>query len=50
MPRSLPSGFGLRLARREAGVIDRLHRRIQRGAEIADVIGHDHRRLMREIA
>src|SRR5438128_3936451 len=39
----------LRLARREAGVIDRLHRGIQRGAETADVIGHDDGRLMRKL-
>ena len=44
----LAFGLGLRLAGGEAGVVDRLHRGIQRGAEIADVIGHDHGRLVRE--
>ena len=44
----LAFGLGLGLAGGEAGIVDRLHRRIQRGAEIADVIGHDHRRLVRE--
>ena len=43
--------FGLRLglARREAGIVDRLHRGVERGAEIADVIGHDDRGLVREL-
>ena len=39
----------LRLARGEAGIVDRLHRRIQRGAEVADVVGHDHRGLVRKL-
>ena len=39
----------LGLARREAGIIDRLHRGVERGAEIADVIGHDDGRLVREL-
>ena len=42
----LAFGFGFRLAGREAGVVDRLHRGVERGAEIADVIGHDDRRLV----
>src|SRR5450432_2575177 len=33
-------GFGL--ARGEAGIVDRLQRNVERGAEIADVVGHDH--------
>ena len=46
----LAFGLGLLLARGEAGVVDRLQRDVERRAEIADVIGHDHGRLMREIA
>ena len=48
MPRSLPSCLAFALRRREAGVIDRLHRGVERRTEIADVIGHDHGRLVRE--
>ena len=48
MPRSLPSCLGLLLAGREAGVIDRLQRGVERRTEIADVIGHDHGGLVRE--
>ena len=45
----LAFGLGFRLARREAGVIDRLHRGVERGIKVADVIGHDHGRLVREL-
>ena len=40
---------GLVFARGEAGIVDRLQRRIERGAEIAGVVGHDDRRLIRKL-
>ena len=38
----------LGLAGGEAGIVDRLHRGVERGVKVAGVIGHDHRRLIRE--
>ncbi len=40
---------GLFLAGREAGIVDRLHRGVERRAEIADIIGHDDGGLVREV-
>src|ERR1700761_6551546 len=39
----------LLLARRKAGIVDRLQCGVERGAEIADVIVHDDRRLVWEL-
>src|SRR5713226_5969076 len=41
--------LGLLLAGGEAGVVDRFQRRIERGAEIADVVGKDDRGLVRKL-
>ena len=38
--------FGFRLAGREASIIDRFHRGVQRRVEVTDVVSHDNRRLM----
>jgi hypothetical protein len=40
-------GFALALA--EALVVGKLHRLLERGVIVAGVVGHDHRRLMREV-
>ena len=39
MPRSLPRLRRLRLARREAGVVGGLQRRVEMGLEVAGVVG-----------
>ena len=50
MPRSLPSDFrAFALRAGEAGIVDRLHGGVERGAEVADIVGHDHGRLVREL-
>ena len=42
-------GFGLRPARGKARVVDHLHRRVERGLVVADVVGQRHRRIVREL-
>ena len=48
MPRSLPCARRFALALAEALVVGDLHRLLERGVIVAGVVGHDHRRLVRE--
>ena len=45
----LAIGLGLGLAGREAVIVGGLHGGVERSTEIAAIIGHDHRRLVREL-